>query len=87
MINEIQNTCLIVQLEDNKTNHEFMNYSHDDKNIIISAGISMFQYGHRDISSSTDSKIKHIILEMETNHHDEIKKKIQSQPKQKGDSY
>tara|TARA_B110000285_G_scaffold233717_1_gene308391 strand:+ start:916 stop:2184 length:1269 start_codon:yes stop_codon:yes gene_type:complete len=77
MINEIQNTCLIVQLENNKTNHEFMNYSHDDKNIIISAGISMFQYGHRDISSSTDSKIKHIILEMETNHHDEIKKKEQ----------
>lgn len=77
MINEIQNTCLIVQLENNKTNHEFMNYSHDDKNIIISAGISMFQYGHRDISSSTNSKIKHIILEMETNHHDEIKKKEQ----------
>jgi hypothetical protein len=77
MDNEIQNTCLIVQLDNNKTNHEFMNYSHDDKNIIISAGISMFQYGHRDISSSTDSKIKHIILEMETNHQVEMKKKEQ----------
>ena len=86
MINEIQNTCLIVQLENNNTNHEFMNYSHDDKNIIISAGISMFQYGHRDISSSTNSKIKHIILEMETNHHDEIKKKEQDLQRIKSNS-
>ena len=61
MNNEIQNSSLIVQLENNKTNHEFMNYGHDDKNIIISAGISMFNSGHRDISSSTDSKIKNII--------------------------
>ena len=75
MNNEIQNSSLIVQLENNKTNHEFMNYGHDDKNIIISAGISMFNSGHRDISSSTDSKIKNIIVEMEKNHQDEIKNK------------
>lgn len=75
MINEAQNPYLIVQLENTKSNHEFMNYGNDDKNIIISAGLSMFLSGHRDVISSENSKIKQIILEMEKNHCEELAQK------------
>ena len=72
MENHVQDTSLIVQLENNKTNHDFMNYSNEDKNIIISSGLAMFNSGHRDLSASNDSKIKNIIVEMEKNHQEEI---------------
>tara|TARA_Y100000992_G_scaffold300777_1_gene270150 strand:- start:3540 stop:4775 length:1236 start_codon:yes stop_codon:yes gene_type:complete len=72
MENYIQDTPLIVQLENNKINHDFMNYNNEDKNIIISAGMSMFNSGHRDLSSSNDLKMKDIIIEMEKNHQHEI---------------
>ena len=75
MINETHHPYLIAQLENNKTNHEFMNYGNDDKNIIISAGISMFLSGHRDVISSENSKVKNIIMEMENNHHAELSQK------------
>ena len=75
MINETHHPYLIAQLENNKTNHEFMNYGNDDKNIIISAGISMFLSGHRDVISSENSKVKNIIMEMENNHHAELSEK------------
>ena len=75
MINEAQNPYLIVQLENTKSNHEFMNYGNDDKNIIISAGLSMFLSGHRDVISSENSKVKNIILEMEKNHYEELAQK------------
>ena len=72
MENHVQDTPLIVQLENNKANHDFMNYSNEDKNIIISSGLAMFNSGHRDLSSSNDSKIKNIIVDMEKNHQEEI---------------
>jgi len=72
MENHVQDTPLIVHLENNKANHDFMNYSNEDKNIIISSGLAMFNSGHRDLSSSNDSKIKNIIVDMEKNHQEEI---------------
>ena len=72
MENHVQDTPLIVQLENNKANHDFMNYSNEDKNIIVSSGLAMFNSGHRDLSASNDSKIKNIIVDMEKNHQEEI---------------
>lgn len=75
MNTSIPNTYLVVQLENTPTNHEFMNFSESDKNIIISAGITMFQSGHRNITYANDTKMKNIIQEMEKNHQSELKNK------------
>ena len=75
MNTSIPNTYLVVQLENTPTNHEFMNFSESDKNIIISAGITMFQSGHRNITYANDTKMKNIIQEMEKNHQTELKNK------------
>lgn len=73
MADDIYNPSIITQLDNNKLNHEFINYNNDEKNIIISLGLTMYNSGHRDLLSSNDERMKEIIRNMEENHQNEIK--------------